>query len=288
MKKILLTGSTSFLGTKFLEMYSDKYDILGISLNDRENPVDFLDFDKLYEISNNFNPDIIIHLAAVVDNDNEKVRTSNILGTENIVKAAKNTNTPIVFLSSESVYGGKEEGNYVETDLYNPRSIYGETKVESEKLIINSGLNYLILRAHRFVGFSQKFNKSKQFKDTILSLTNNKEVHLDSKKLFKPCLINHINEIVDYYIQNELDKKIIMNVGVDKSTTYFDLIIDVATKLDLNIDLVFNDGEEKGWSNNMTLSLELLNSTNYPKLSYNQMLETLNADYKSIKVNNAL
>lgn len=278
--KVLLTGSTSFLGTKFIEMYEDKFEIFGISLSSKTNPVDIRDIEKLKEISIQLKPDVIVHLAAIVDNDANKVREPNIQGTKNITEIAKFANTPIVYISSESVYGGKEEtGNYKENDEYNPRSIYGETKVESEKIIINSGLNYLILRAHRFVGFSKDFVKPKQFKNTTHSIINNEEVHLDSKKLFKPCLINHINEIIEYYIQNDLDKKIIMNVGVDKETTYYQFILDVVKELGLDINLVKNDGVETGWTNNMTLCLERLNNSNYPKYTYAEVLTILKNDF---------
>jgi dTDP-4-dehydrorhamnose reductase len=136
MKKILLTGSTSFLGSKFIEIYKEQFNILGVAKSEKNHPVDMLDVEALKRVYLDFQPDVIIHTAAVVDQDANKVKIPNIKGTENVVTVAKINNTPLIFTSSESVYGGKEQtGEYVETDPYNPRSAYGETKVESEKTI---------------------------------------------------------------------------------------------------------------------------------------------------------
>ncbi len=282
MKKILLTGSTSFLGSKFIELYKDAYTILGISKTDPQHPVDLLNLKSLKSLVLEFAPDVIIHTAAIVDQDAEKVRMSNIQTTKNIVEVAKISETPIIFSSSESVYGGKEtEGNYVETDFYQPRSVYGETKVESEKIIINSGLNYLITRAHRYVGINQNYHKPKQFPDTLKKLIAGQSVVLDDQKLFRPCLINNIADVFAHYIENDADRKLLLNLGVDRSTTYFALLIDVAKKLDLDIQLIQPGGNETTWPQNSTLSVAKLNGSGYPTLSYEAVLSVIKQDYRS-------
>lgn len=280
MKKIFLTGSTSFLGSKFIEMYSDKYEIFGTAKHDPNNPIDLLDFEKLKSAFMDFQPDFVIHTSAIVDQDAEKVKVPNIKSTENIVNLAKVNQTPIIFPSSESVYGGKEfTGEYVESDPYRPRSVYGETKVESEKIIINSGLNYLIVRCHRFVGFNINYNKPKQFPDTIKLIINNQEVHLDSKKLFKPCFLNNICDVFYHYIEQDFNKKVLVNLGVEKSTTYFDFIIDVAKALNLNLNLIFPDGDEKFWPKNSTLNTDKLRVIGYPSINYEELMEKLKIDF---------
>lgn len=284
MKKILLTGSTSFLGSKFIELYKDNYDILGISKSDIANPIDLLDLKSLKSTVENFAPDVIIHTAAIVDQDAEKVRIPNIQSTKNIVEVAQINNTPIIFSSSESVYGGKEtEGNYVETDPYKPRSVYGETKVESEKIIIKSGLKYLITRAHRYVGINNHYHKPKQFPDTLKKLIAGESVALDNHKLFRPCLINNIADVYTHYIETDLDKKLIFNLGVDKSTTYYSFMVDVARSLDLDNKLIEPGGNESTWPENSTLSIDRLKSSSYPSASYSELLDVIRRDYLSTR-----
>ena len=283
MKKILLTGSTSFLGSKFVEIYKDRYDILGISKSDPLHSIDLLDLETLKSVVVEFAPDVIIHTAAIVDQDAEKVRVPNIQCTKNIVEVAKIKNIPVIFSSSESVYGGKEEGNYVETDPYKPRSVYGETKVESEKIIISSGLNYLITRAHRYVGINNNYHKPKQFPDTLKKLIADESIILDDHKLFRPCLINNIAEVYAHYIENDLNKKLIFNLGVDKSTTYFDFIVDVAKSLGLDLKLVEPGGNELTWPENSTLSVDRLKNSTYPFVSYNEVTDVIRRDYLSTR-----
>lgn len=283
VKKILLTGSTSFLGSKFIQLYKDSYDILGISKSDPTNPIDLLDLKSLKSIVQTFAPEVIIHTAAIVDQDAEKVRIPNIKSTKNIVEVAKINNTPIIFSSSESVYGRKEEGNYVETDPYKPRSVYGETKVESEKLIVDSGLNFLITRAHRYVGINNNYHKPKQFPDTLKKLIAGENIVLDDHKLFRPCLINNIADVYAHYIDNDLDKKLIFNLGVDKTTTYFDFIVDLSKSLGLDSKLIKPGGNELTWPENSTLSVDKLKNSTYPFASYNQVLGVIRRDYLSTK-----
>ena len=281
MKKILLTGSTSFLGSKFIELYKDKYKILGIAKHDNEHPADLLNLETIKKIYVDFQPDVIIHIAAVVDQDANKVKIPNIKSTENIVAVAKINNTPIIFSSSESVYGGKEQtGKYIETDSIKPRSAYGETKAESEKIIITSGLPYLFTRCHRYVGINKNYHKPKQFPDTLKALMELQEVHLDNHRLFKPCLINHIAQIYCHYIEQDLGKNIIINLGVEKATTYYNFITDIAKELGLDETVIKPDGEETTWPNDSTLSLQRLKELGYPSLSYEKLLSTIKADWK--------
>lgn len=261
-------------------MFHSVYEIKGISKSDPDNPVDLLDIDALSRVYKEFNPDIIIHTAAIVDQDANKVKIPNILSTKNLVEVAKIRNTPIIFSSSESVYGGKEQkGEYSENDPYKPRSAYGETKVESEKIIIDSGLSYLFTRCHRYVGINKKYNKAKQFPDTIKLLQSGNQVILDDHKLFKPCLINHISDVYRYYIENDLDQKIILNLGVDKPSTYYQFIKDVSESLGLNSELILTGGNEQSWPENSTLSVNRLKNSKYPQLSYDDLLATLQRDY---------
>ncbi len=285
MKKIFLTGSTSFLGSKFIELYGEHFNIFGISRSNRKHPVDLLDFVAVKKAYLDFQPDIIIHTAADLGRDQATSNTiveTNPAITKNLIELALLQNIPFVFTSTEAVYGGKEQtGEYSESDPYKPRSPYGESKVASEKLLIDSGLPYLITRGHRYVGVNKSYTKPKQFPDAITTLTQNKEIHVDSHKLFKPCLINNIADVFAYYIENDFGKKVLINLGVDHATTYYEFLIDVADALDLNKTLIKPDGEETGWPQNSTLSLDKAKELNYPIPSYKEVLAVLKYDWFS-------
>lgn len=282
MKKIFLTGSTSFLGTKFIELYGHKYDIFGLSRSDSKHPIDLMDFAAVQNAYQQFKPDIVIHTAADLGRDTTTASTiteTNPAITKHLVDLARGTGTPFIFTSTEAVYGGKEEaGEYAEDDQFKPRSPYGQSKVLSEAVVKASGLPYLITRGHRCVGISKGFDKPKQFPDTLKALLAGQAVHLDSTKLFKPVLINNICDIIDYYIEHDAHKQVIVNIGVDKPTTYYDFVRDVARTLGIDENLIHPDGNEAGWPQNSTLSLEKIQSLGYPALAYEAMLVTMKRD----------
>lgn len=286
MKKILLTGSTSYLGTKFIELFGDQFQILGIARSDKSNPVNLLNFKAVKDVYSRFRPDIIIHAAADVGRDSstsENIVKTNPAATKNLVDLARADNTPFIFTSTEAVYGGKEQtGQYSETDPYKPRSPYGLSKVKSEEIIIGSGLPYLITRGHRHVGINKSFSRPKQFPDAINSLVAHEEIHLDSRKLFTPVLINHICSVFVHYIKHDADKQVLLNVGVDKIITYYDFTIDVANSLGLDTGLIKPDGEESGWPLNSTLFLGKLQSSGYPTIKYEEVLNTIKKDFSNL------
>lgn len=59
MKKALITGHLGFVGSYFMEVLSDKYDITGIDIKENNDVRDFLK-------NNNEYYDLVIHLAAIV------------------------------------------------------------------------------------------------------------------------------------------------------------------------------------------------------------------------------
>ena len=92
-----------------------------------------------------------------------------------------------------------------------------ESKALSEQIIMNSGLPYLIIRGHRFVGINKTYSKPKQFPDALKALFAGQEIHLDSKKLFKPTFINNICGIFAHYIEHDATEQIMLNIGIDKA-----------------------------------------------------------------------
>jgi nucleoside-diphosphate-sugar epimerase len=98
--------------------------------------------------------DAILHLAAILPPGSEKNRDRtikiNVGGTENICESAieTNKNAQIVLASSVSVYGDTH-GENPPIKINHPimgSDFYSESKVRSERMVRESGLQYTILR----------------------------------------------------------------------------------------------------------------------------------------------
>lgn len=145
-EKILITGASGFIGTNVFEhFYSMGHELLNIDsakpLNSLHNAhwkkVDIRNFEALSNAIYEFNPTYILHLAARTDLNGENLDdySANIIGTKNlleIIGRLKNLKK-IIFTSSMLVCGP----GYIPINQhdYSPMTIYGRSKVESEKII---------------------------------------------------------------------------------------------------------------------------------------------------------
>lgn len=135
MKKILITGSSGFLGSRLAYYLKDKFELLLPSHSElnvsREEAV------KAY--MEEHRPDIVIHCAALSntgycqDHPEESHRV-NVQGTVRVAKACKLIGAKLVFMSSDQVYNGTPLlGPLKEDDMLQPVNFYGQHKLECEQ-----------------------------------------------------------------------------------------------------------------------------------------------------------
>lgn len=79
-------------------------------------------------------------------------------------------NALLVHISTDYVFDGTGERPYLEADPINPKSIYGATKSEGERLVRESGCNYVIVRTAWLYS-----STGKNFVKTLLSLADTKD-----------------------------------------------------------------------------------------------------------------
>ena len=135
MKKILITGSSGFLGRRLAYYLKEKYELLLPShaeLNvSREEAV------RAY--MEKHRPAVVIHCAALsntwyCEQHREESHKVNVQGTVRIAKACKLTGAKLVFMSSDQVYNATTlPGLLKEDDVLQPVNIYGQHKLECEQ-----------------------------------------------------------------------------------------------------------------------------------------------------------
>jgi len=146
MLKVLITGGSGFIGTNLVESFlQDKIPVLNIDKGKPVNidhlpywrQVDILDRVALEKIMFEFDPGIIIHLAAVTDlkGDSLEYYKANIEGTKNIINIAKSLPSLKKVIYTSSMYVC--EPGFIPPDFntYKPHTIYGESKVAGELLV---------------------------------------------------------------------------------------------------------------------------------------------------------
>ncbi len=100
--------------------------------------LDLTDFDSVRKLFRDEKPAAIIHGAAMSKSPDCQANPSlarkiNVDATALLAELA--ADIPFIFFSSDLVFDGRQ-GNYVETDRVGPLSIYAETKVAAERIVL--------------------------------------------------------------------------------------------------------------------------------------------------------
>lgn len=131
---------------------------------------DITDYPKLAEALKKIKPNIIIHTAAFTDvdgceSDSEKAETVNGLGTRYIAEAALGCGAGLMYISTDFVFDGQKKSAYKEDDAPNPINVYGKTKLEGEKFVMDimKDKDFFIIRSSWIFGID-----GRNFVDIIL------------------------------------------------------------------------------------------------------------------------
>lgn len=132
MKRILITGKNSYVGTKFMEWVSqwpDEYQVDAISVRDDEwKQYDFSGYDSVLHVAG------IAHIKETKENRELYYKVNRDLAFEVAKKSKEAGLLHFIFLSSMSIYG-LETGVIDKDTVPKPKSAYGKSKYEAEKLI---------------------------------------------------------------------------------------------------------------------------------------------------------
>ena len=198
MKKILITGSTGLLGSNACTILKNSYFLTGTYLSKKLNldtidqvKLDIQDRSSCKEILSKVKPKVIIHCAAITDmdlceTDKKLAYDVNTNGTKNILELM-NKDCHLIFVSTDNVYNNGKQFNR-EKAKKNITNIYGDTKREAEKIIMNSNVNYTILRTNIF-GWHLEGKKTGLLNFIYENLNNNYEITLFYDVYFTPISI---------------------------------------------------------------------------------------------------
>ncbi|EON18948.1 dTDP-4-dehydrorhamnose reductase [Cupriavidus sp. GA3-3] len=107
--------------------------------------------DEIRRMVREYRPDVIVNpgaYTAVDEAETEPDLAFAINGTAAgiLAEEAKALGSLLVHYSTDYVFDGTKNGTYIETDLVNPLSVYGKSKLAGEQAITATGAQSLILR----------------------------------------------------------------------------------------------------------------------------------------------
>ncbi|AEA44132.1 SDR family oxidoreductase [Fluviicola taffensis] len=159
--KILITGSNGLLGQKIVKRCLKHHiSFIATSKGVNRNPecpsenyieLDLVNSEEVEALIKAQKPTAIIHTAALTNVDYcelhpEECYFVNVRASNVLFEAAKKVKAHFQLLSTDFVFDG-ENGPYKEDDTVNPLSIYAQSKVDAEELLLNdSDTNWSIAR----------------------------------------------------------------------------------------------------------------------------------------------
>lgn len=177
--KILVTGAAGMLGSALCPaLKQKKHEVFVTDLVPTNDGVEYLDvrnFRQVEELVESTKPDILMHLAAETDVDKCELEPdhafkTNTLGTQNVSLVCQKRNIEMVYISTIGVFYGDKLEPYTEFDSPHPINVYGQSKLEGEKIVQNLLSRYYIVRAGWMVGGGPK--KDKKFIGKIIKQMN--------------------------------------------------------------------------------------------------------------------
>jgi dTDP-glucose 4,6-dehydratase len=197
--KIITTGGRGFIGSHFVELCLQKghivldIDFMGYCANASlpfDNNPNYTHLKQdICNIKHLPTCDVLVNFAAETHVDNSINDTfpfikSNVLGVHNLLEILRGKNEyerPLfVQISTDEVYGDRNEGEFKETDVLHPSNPYSATKVAAEALILayhrTYNIEYLITRSSN--NYGERQYEEKLIPKTIKCIQEGKKIPL--------------------------------------------------------------------------------------------------------------
>lgn len=232
--KILITGGSGLLGQYLNIELSRNNAILTIYNNNIRNCKDYnfiksdiTDKIGMEKIFSSFNPDAVIHAAAISNPkfasqiDSKLVYDTNVNAVRSISELCSRFNAKLLYISTDLVYAGYRGSMLKEDAKLIPVSFYAETKLMGEIKVKETIDNYLIIRISLLYGFGLN-NSYNHFHQMYLNLKNGIPVKLFTDQFRTPIELSNTAKIIRVLLSKDIKSEII-NVGGKERLSRFQL-----------------------------------------------------------------
>ena len=202
MTKILITGANGQLGSELCKLLDER----GIAYDAFDSKqMDITNKKLVDEKINALKPAVIYHCAAytAVDNAEDVAKDLNWqvneVGTRNVAEAAKRIGAKVVYISTDYVFDGTNEGEYEVDAPTNPKNEYGKAKLAGEKAIKEVLDDYYIIRTSWVFG---KYGKN--FVYTMLRLAKDHDkLTVVNDQFGRPTWTRTLAEFMTYLVDHD-------------------------------------------------------------------------------------
>ena len=170
---VLVTGANGQLGQS-IQFIANQYPNIQFIYTDYQE-LDITNFESCLTVFAKYKPQFCINTAAYTavdkaESESDKAHLINAVGPENLAKVCKEYNTILLHISTDFIFDGASTQPYLESDIPNPQSVYGQTKLDGEIAIQKNWEKHFIVRTSWV--YSQFANN---FMKTMLRLASERD-----------------------------------------------------------------------------------------------------------------
>ena len=165
----LITGITGLLGSNAALDLADSVNVIGIARHVPEAApvdviaVDLADEDARRGLIDAHRPDVVLHCAANASHESCEADPAaaielNLTASADLARQSAEAGAKFVFISTDAVFDG-ERGGYTEDEPTTPTTVYGRTKADAERAVLDVSPDALVARVN-FYGWSPTGTRS--------------------------------------------------------------------------------------------------------------------------------
>jgi len=230
---LLITGATGTLGQAFARICTKRglaYQLL------RRDELDIADRESVLKALERYEPWAVVNAAGYVrvddaEADAERCMRENVVGPVCLARECERNQLPFVTFSSDLVFDGSKNELYVESDTCSPLNVYGKSKADAERRVLEHFSKALIIRTSAFFGPWDRFN----FVHAVLdALTNGRPFYAAADITISPTYVpDLVNAVLDLLIDGEHGIWHVANAG---EVTWAEFARLAAMKAGRNVD----------------------------------------------------
>jgi len=250
MDRILITGANGLLGQKLVKLLAEdkNIELIASAVGSNRNPpgsyqfvpLDITSERQVNDVITSYMPDVIINTAAMTNVDQCELEPDpcwklNVEAVKFLTNASKSVNAHFIHLSTDFVFDGTN-GPYKESDKPNPLSKYAESKLESERVVTESGVSYAIIRTMLVYGIVPDMSRTNIILWVKKNLEEGKEIKVVNDQWRTPTLAEDLAQGCALVAANKA--KGIYHVSGKDLLTPYDMAIATARFFGLDQSLI--------------------------------------------------
>lgn len=255
-KKLFVTGIGGLTGYKLALSAKEDFEVYG-SYNLRNPEFDFVKsiqidlsgFDKMEELLKQIRPDFLVNTIAISSVDycqihKDEAERINVDVVKKLNQISNSLGIKLIQISSDSIFDGKKKGPYREDDKPNPINFYGQTKLMSEKIVLENSEN-LVVRSSVLYGWHPKnliekpssSRKSINFGQWLISkLKNNEKVKIVTDEISTPIIADDLAKSILHLIKGNYSG--IFHCACEEQISRYEFSVKLAKFLNYNQKLI--------------------------------------------------